>query len=152
MGTLKKMRLAMRTDRDLRKMLVRGSHNEILLDLDGDKQADVALQDINSDGNIDRIAFDATGDGWFNLFIDDEDRNGVPDRIFIVKYGNEEEPDKIEELAAGPEVEEAILSIAREIALIIQAKEIIGEELCVRLNDLDRQVSKASRIIAAGMQ
>ena len=152
MGTLKKMRFAMKTDRDLRKMLVRGSHNEILLDLDGDKQADVALQDINSDGDIDRIAFDSTGDGWFNFFIDDEDRNGVPDRIFIVKYGNEEEPDKVEELAAGPEVEEAILTIAEQVALIIQAKEIIGEELCLHLNDLDRQVSKASRIIAAGMK
>ena len=84
MGTLKKMRLTMKTDRDLRKLMVRGSHNEILLDLDGDKQADIALQDINSDGNIDRFAFDATGDGWFNLFIDDEDRDGVPDRIFVV--------------------------------------------------------------------
>ena len=49
-------------------------------------------------------------------------------------------------------MEEAILTIAQEIALMIQAKEIIGEELCLRLNDLDRQVSKASRIIAAGMQ
>ena len=77
------------TCRDLRKLMVRGSHNEILLDLDGDKQADIALQDINSDGNIDRFAFDATGDGWFNLFIDDEDRNGIPDRIFVVKYGSE---------------------------------------------------------------
>ena len=152
MGTLKKMRLAMKTDRDLRKLMVRGSHNEILLDLDGDKQADIALQDINSDGNIDRFAFDATGDGWFNLFIDDEDRDGVPDRIFVVKYGKDEEPDKVVELAAGPDVEQEIIAIAQEIALLIQAKEIIGEEMIVRLNDLDRKVSKASRVIRAGMQ
>ena len=152
MGTLKKMRLTMKTDRDLRKLMVRGSHNEILLDLDGDKQADIALQDINSDGNIDRFAFDATGDGWFNLFIDDEDRDGVPDRIFVVKYGKDEEPDKVVELAAGPEVEQEIIAVAQEIALMIQAKEIIGEEMIVRLNDLDRKVSKASRVIRAGMQ
>ena len=152
MGTLKKMRLTMKTDRDLRKLMVRGSHNEILLDLDGDKQADIALQDINSDGNIDRFAFDATGDGWFNLFIDDEDRDGVPDRIFVVKYGKDEEPDKVVELAAGPDVEQEIIAIAQEIALMIQAKEIIGEEMIVRLNDLDRKVSKASRVIRAGMQ
>ena len=152
MGTLKKMRLTMKTDRDLRKLLVRGSHNEILLDLDGDKQADVALQDINNDGNIDRIALDVSGDGWFDLFIDDNDRNGVPDKIFVVKYGNEEEDDKVEELAAGPEVEAEIIAIAQEIALLIEAKEIIGEELCVRLNQLDRSVSKASRLIRAGMQ
>lgn len=142
----------MKTDRDLRKLLVRGSHNEILLDLDGDKQADVALQDINNDGNIDRIALDVSGDGWFDLFIDDNDRNGVPDKIFVVKYGNEEEDDKVEELAAAPEVEAEIIAIAQEIALLIEAKEIIGEELCVRLNQLDRSVSKASRLIRAGMQ
>ena len=152
MGTLKKMRLTMKTDRDLRKLMVRGSHNEILLDLDGDKQADIALQDINSDGNIDRFAFDATGDGWFNLFIDDEDRDGVPDRIFVVKYGKDEELDKVQELAAGPEVEQEIIAVAQEIALMIQAKEIISEEMIVRLNDLDRKVSKASRVIRAGMQ
>ena len=152
MGTLKKMRLTMKTDRDLRKLMVRGSHNAILLDLDGDKQADIALQDINSDGNIDRFAFDATGDGWFNLFIDDEDRDGVPDRIFVVKYGKDEEPDKVVELAAGPDVEQEIIAVAQEIALMIQAKEIIGEEMIVRLNDLDRKVSKASRVIRAGMQ
>ena len=152
MGTLMKMRLTMKTDRDLRKLMVRGSHNEILLDLDGDKQADIAFQDINSDGNIDRFAFDATGDGWFNLFIDDEDRNGIPDRIFVVKYGNDEELDKVEQLAAGPEVEQEIIAVAQEIALMIQAKEIIGEEMVLRLNDLDRKVSKASRVIRAGMQ
>lgn len=45
-------------------------------------------------------ALDVSGDGWFDLFIDDTDRNGVPDRIFIVKYGNDEEWGKVEELAA----------------------------------------------------
>ena len=44
MGTLRKLRMAMKTDRDLRRLMVRGSHNEILLDLDGDKEADIALQ------------------------------------------------------------------------------------------------------------
>ena len=151
MGNLKKLRLAMKTDRDLRKMLVRGSHNEILLDLDGDKQADIAIQDINSDGNIDRIALDVTGDGWFDLFIDDTDRNGVPDRIFVVKYGNDEEPDKVEELAAGAEVEHEIITAAQDIALLLEAKEIYGAQLCMSLNELDRRVSKASRLIRAAM-
>ena len=152
MGTLKKLRLAMKTDRDLRRLLVRGSHNEILLDIDGDKQADIALQDIDGDGNVDRLALDVSGDGWFDLFIDDTDRNGVPDKIFFVKYGNDEELDKVEVLAAGPEVEQEILAVAQEIALLIEAKEIIGEELCLRLNELDRQVSKVSRLVRAGMQ
>ena len=152
MGNLKKMRLTMKTDRDLRKLMVRGSLNEILLDLDGDKQADIALQDINSDGDIDRIALDVSGDGWFDLFIDDTDRNGIPDRIFIVKYGNDEELDKVEELAAGPEFEQEIIAAAQEIAFLIQAKEILGEELCLRLNELDRLVSKGSRLIRAAIR
>ena len=152
MGTLKKLRLAMKTDRDLRRLLVRGSHNEILLDIDGDKQADIALQDIDGDGNVDRLALDVSGDGWFDLFIDDTDRNGVPDKIFFVKYGNDEELDKVEVLAAGPEVEQEILAVAQEIALLIEAKEIIGEELCLRLNELDRRVSKSSRLIRAAQQ
>jgi hypothetical protein len=37
------------------------------------------------------------------------DRNGVPDRIFVVKYGGDETLDKVEELAAGPEVEQEII-------------------------------------------
>jgi len=152
MGTLKKLRLAMKTDRDLRRLLVRGSHNEILLDIDGDKQADIALQDINGDGNVDRFALDVSGDGWFDLFIDDTDRNGIPDKIFAVKYGNDEELDKVEVLAVGPEVEEDLLAVAKEIALLIEAKEIIGEELCIRLNELDRRVSKASRLIRAAQR
>ena len=69
-----------------------------------------------------------------------------------MKYGNDEELDKVVELAAGPEVEQEILAIAQDIALMIQAKEIIGEELCIRLNELDRQVSKVSRLVRAGMQ
>ena len=141
----------MKTDRDLRKLLVRGSHNEILLDLDGDKQADIALQDINGDGNVDRFALDVTGDGWFDFFIDDTDRNGVPDRIFVVKYGGDETLDKVEELAAGPEVEQEIIAVAQDIAVLIEAKEIYGEALCLRLRDLDRAVSKASRVIRASM-
>ena len=152
MGNLKKLRLAMKTDRDLRRLLVRGSHNEILLDIDGDKQADIALQDIDGDGNVDRLALDVSGDGWFDLFIDDTDRNGVPDKIFVVKYGNDEELDKVEVLAAGPEVEQEILAVAQEIAMLIEAKEIIGQELCLRFNELDRRVSKASRLIVAGMR
>ena len=76
MGTLMKVRLSMKKDKDIRKMMVRGSLNEILLDINGDKEAEVALQDINHDGNIDRIAFDITEDGWFDLFIRETRRAG----------------------------------------------------------------------------
>ena len=55
----------------------------------------------------------------------------------------------MEQLAAGPEVEQEIITAAQDIALMIQAKEIIGEEMIVRLNELDRKVSKVSRLIRA---
>ena len=149
MGTLKKLRLAFGTDRDMRKMLVRGSHNEILLDLDGDKQADIALQDINGDGDIDRFAFDVTGDGWFNLFVDDTDRNGIPDRVFAVQYGGKDAPDKVVELASGPEFEQEIIATAKELSMLMQAGEYISADLQAALRALDKKASKADKFISA---
>ena len=147
MGTLMKVRLSMKKDKDIRKMMVRGSLNEILLDINGDKEAEVSLQDINHDGNIDRIAFDITEDGWFDLFIDDNDMNGIPDRIFVVKQGDEETPDKVEELAAGHEVEGAILDAAAHLMAILDMQELVREDLEVGLAELERNVRKLRRAI-----
>lgn len=149
MGTLKKLRHTIRTDNDLRKMLVRGSRNEILLDIDGDKEADIAFQEIYHDGNIDRIALDVTGDGIFDLYIDDTDRNGIPDHIFYVEEGNEEEMDKVVDLAAGPEVEQAILDAAQAVAFILDAEEVIADELSWRLKQLEANVYTARKYIDA---
>ena len=71
MGTLLKAKTAIRLDRDLRHKLVRGSRHEILLDLDGDKLADIALIDDNHDGDLDTIAVDLSGNGEFDLFLID---------------------------------------------------------------------------------
>ena len=149
MGTLKKLRHTIRTDNDLRKMLVRGSRNEILLDIDGDKEADIAFQEIYHDGNIDRIALDVTGNGIFDLYIDDTDRNGIPDHIFYVEEGNEEEMDKVVDLAAGPEVEQAILDAAQAVAFILDAEEVIADELSWRLKQLEANVYTARKYIDA---
>ena len=67
-------------DRDLRHKLVRGSRHEILLDLDGDKLADIALIDDNHDGDLDTIAVDLAGNGEFDLFLIDTDHNNIPDK------------------------------------------------------------------------
>ena len=147
MGTLSKARLAMKTDRELRKMLVRGNRNEILLDINDDKEAEVALQDIDGDGDIDRFAMDLGGNGYFDLFIEDTDRNGIPDHIFVVKEGSEEEADEVEELAAGPELERAVLNAARFVSLVLEAKEIVAEELEVRLKDLDERVHELRKAL-----
>ena len=67
MGTLRTLKAAMRLDIDLRKMLVRGNRNELLIDVDGDKEADIAIIDMTGDDGIDTVAVDLTGDGEFNL-------------------------------------------------------------------------------------
>lgn len=139
MGTLMKARLAIKSDHELRKHLVRGSRHEILIDLDGDKEADIALMDVDKDGDIDRFAADIGGNGYFDLYVVDTDGNGIPDKILTVN----EETDEEEVLAAGPEVEARILAIAEKIALIIQAKEIIAEELDQRLAEMDQEIRRA---------
>ena len=59
---------------------MRGSRHEILLDFDGDKQADIALIDDNHDGDLDTIAVDLAGNGEFDLFLIDTDHNNIPDK------------------------------------------------------------------------
>lgn len=144
MGTLKKAKLFMKTDPQLHKLLVRGGRREILIDIDGDKEADILLSDANQDGDIDLIGADILGDGEFNLLLVDTDSNGVPDEIFLDRDGDGE----YEKLAAGPEVEEKILEAAQKIAFIIQAKEIIAEELDERLRELDARVREARKELA----
>ena len=62
MGTLRKMKMKMRLDKDLHKTLVRSAKNEILIDVDGYHEADFALMDTTGDGDIDTLAVDLTGD------------------------------------------------------------------------------------------
>ena len=71
MGTLRELKFKMKSDKDLRPMLVRSMRHELLIDLDGDKVADIALIDSNRDGDLDTIAVDTTGNGDFNLYIGD---------------------------------------------------------------------------------
>ena len=73
MGTVKELKKYMKSDEELRTMLVRSGRHEVLIDLDGDKVADIALVDNNEDGDIDMIAVDVTGNGDFNLYIGDDD-------------------------------------------------------------------------------
>ena len=83
MGTLRDLKKEMRSDPELKEMLVRSSHREILIDLDGDGVADIGLIDYNHDGDIDMISVDTTGNGDFNLYVGDQDANGIPDTVEI---------------------------------------------------------------------
>ncbi|MCD8048223.1 MAG: hypothetical protein LUG52_01215 [Clostridia bacterium] len=141
-GTLKDVKKAMSHDRDFRKMLVRGSKDEILIDLDGDSQADVALIDLNGSGNIDTIAVDLTGDGEFNLYFTDTDDNGVPDMILYDEDGAGKE---FSLLGFGIEVEQMLIDAVNAVRLALLAEDYIADAIEEALNELDRDVKLARK-------
>lgn len=141
MGTLRKLKVAVKLDPDMRKLLVKGGRNEILVDLDGDKEPDVMLADTTGDGNIDTIAADLTGEGEFNLYIKDTDGNGTPDTVIL--YDENDEIVAMTEDKA--QVEETAKAIAEKIYLLLQAKEIIAEELDQHLKALDKEIKRARK-------
>jgi len=125
MGTLRELKTKMRLDKDLRPMLVRSMRHEVLIDLDGDKVADIALIDNNRDGDIDMIAVDATGNGDFNLYVGDQDGNGVIDTVEFYADGD----DMPVAAYFGRNVEERFIDLAEIIYTRILAKELIASEL-----------------------
>ena len=143
MGTLRKTRTKLRLDRDLRQMLVRGSRDEILLDLDGDKQADIALIDDDRDGDLDTFALDLTGDGQFNLYLVDTDHNHIPDAILFDREGDGD----MELLALGEEVEAAILSAAQELYISLLAEEYLAQDLDAALRELEKEAREARKAL-----
>lgn len=66
----------------------RGDKNKIMIDLNGDGEADAALIDTTGSEIPDLLAIDVTGDHKFNLFLDDTDDNNYPDVIYIDKNGD----------------------------------------------------------------
>lgn len=125
MGTLRKLKTAMKLDKELRPMLVRSMLHEVLIDLDGDKVADIALIDQNHDGDIDTIAVDATGNGDFNLYVGDTDGNGIIDTVAFYDDGDDIP------IASyfGRAVEKRFVDLATAIYTRVVAKELIAAEL-----------------------
>ena len=138
MGTLRQLKIHMRSDSELRPLLVRSSHHEVLIDLDGDKVADIALIDNNHDGDIDMIGVDVTGNGDFNLYIGDADANGIPDTVEFYEDG-EDMP-----LAAyfGRRVEDRFIDMAELVYARIVAREIIAEELISALEEFEKRAEE----------
>ncbi len=143
MGTLKKLKLKMKLDKDFRKTLLRGTRNEILVDIDGDKDADVALIDTTGDGNIDTVAVDLTGDGEFNLYFSDIDGNGIPDMMLYDEDGD----GRAEIMAVGKEIEEEIRAAANAILTMLEAEEYIAKDLEESLDRLDKDVRVARKAL-----
>ncbi len=138
MGTLRKMKMKLRLDKDLHKTLVRSAKNEILIDVDGDHEADVALTDSVGDGDIDTLAVDLTGDGEFNLYFKDTNHSGVPDMVYLDSTGEGD----ITLLGVGPEIEEAIRKAAGGILLMMAEEEYEAELLDAALDEVDADIRK----------
>ncbi len=141
MGTLRKLKMKMKFDRDWHKTLVRGGRNEILIDLDGDKEPDVAIMDTTGNGDIDTLAVDLTGDGEFNLYIKDTNGNGIPDLILL----DEEGDGNAKVLGMGQDVEDAICRAAEAVRIAIAAGDYIAENLELALDNLDKEVKIARK-------
>lgn len=145
MGTLRELKTKMRLDKELRPMLVRSMRHEVLIDLDGDKVADIALIDSNRDGDIDTVAVDATGNGDFNLYIGDQDGNGVPDTVEFYEDGDDMP------IAAyfGRNVEDRFIDLAGIIYTRILAKELIAAELIAAFRDFEARAEEEYEKIKA---
>ena len=141
MGTLRKLKRKMRLDHDWHKTLVRGSKDEILIDVDGDNQPDVAILDTSGNGDIDTIAVDLTGDGDFNLYISDADGNGVPDMVLLDEAGTGD----LQVLGMGQEVEDAVLTAANAVRLAVIAGDYLSAALDQALDELDHEVKQARK-------
>lgn len=141
MGTLRKLKLKMKTDKDFRKALVRGSRNEILIDIDGDKEPDIAMMDTTGDGDIDTIGIDLNGNGEFDLLVKDTNHNGIPDIIWYDVQGD----GNLQEIASGVEVEESVIAAVNAISQAIAMGDYIAQVLDQRLDELDVEIRRARK-------
>ena len=145
MGTLGQVKMKMKQDREMRRKLVRGGLHEILLDLDGDKVADLGLMDENMDGDIDMLAFDLRGAGDFDLFLADIDGNLVIDRILFDAEGNGE----IAERSWGPEVDGPILEAASRLYAYLREQDWNAQVLEELIEQISSRVAEAFNDIEA---
>jgi hypothetical protein len=142
MGTLMKLKTFMKLNGELRPMLVRGGIREILLDVDGDKEADIALIDTDGDGDIDTVAIDLTGDGEFNVYIRDTDGNNIPDTVLFVGEG--EETSKVIS-GSKEETEKMFIEGAVVLYKAIMAAEYVASQIEAGLRELDKEVRRVRK-------
>lgn len=141
MRTLKKLKFELKLDKNLRHTLLKGTRNEILIDLDGDKEADLAFIDSTGNGNIDTLAIDLNGNGEFDLYFLDKNQNNVFDTI--VKMENEEPV----VLASGDEVEQMIVDTINTIYSLIDLKDLVVADLDKALDELYKEIKRVKKKI-----
>ena len=139
MGNLRKIKRRMKLDREWRKTLLRSAKDEILIDVDGDGLADLALMDSIGDGDIDTLAVDLTGDGEFNLYFHDSDANGLPDMVLLDAEGD----GTLELIGVGPEVETKMILAAHAILTILDLEEYAADKLDGAIDELQKELEEA---------
>lgn len=148
MGTLGQVKMRMKQDRDMRKRLVRGGRHEILLDLDGDKFADLGLMDENMDGDIDTMALDLGGSGDFDLYMTDMDGNNVIDRAFFDEEGN----GSFAAPAWGDEILAPMLEAATRLYRFLASADWDTAQLDAYLEELSGSIAPAAELIGADFE
>ena len=87
MSVISDFRKRLRSNPETAKLLMPGTKNEVLLDLDGDGKMDFALMDTTGDGNPDTFAADMTGNGSLNIYFYDADCDSVADSVQYYRDG-----------------------------------------------------------------
>ena len=131
--SIREAKKRIKNDPELSRMLVKSGWNEISLDLDGDGQADVCFASTKLGRKIDTIAIDLSGNGEFNLYIHDEDGNGIPDTVVWAGDDGSEEGTVV---AFGGEVELGFINLGVRIANLMVAEDFLNRELGISLADL----------------
>ena len=67
MNVTARLRQHLKSNPELAKLLMPGTKNEVLLDLNGDGKVDFAFIDQTGDGMPETLAIDRTGNGELNL-------------------------------------------------------------------------------------
>ena len=89
MNVISDFRKRLRSNPETAKLLMPGTKNEVLFDLDGDGKMDFALMDTTGDGNPDTFAADMTGNGSLNIYFYDADGDSVADTVQYYRDGTD---------------------------------------------------------------
>ena len=119
----------------------RGDKNKIMIDLNGDGEADAALIDTTGSDMPDLLAIDVTGDHKFNLFLDDTDENNFPDVLYIDKKGD----GNIQLLGAGEEVHDRMHSRLIKIFAVLTDRDADEEAIHDALQQLAECVEEIQK-------
>ena len=146
--SIREAKRRVKDDPELNKMLIKSGWNEISLDLDGDGVADICFSANNLVRKIDTIAIDLSGNGEFNLYIQDFDGNGIPDTV--VWAGDDGSDGTI--VAFGGEVELGFINLGVRIANLLVAEDFMNRELGISLADLAAYLKANAQIMLAELE